>query len=127
MKLTKITNLPLLIFVTVSVCWHTTLMAAPLDALPNSPHPNATLPAMEARIDSFGASFWNFVKGASIVLGLFLVITSLIRIRDINMQKKEGSILGAFFGAVIGGMMSGVAIWLFAFAKTAEDLAGATG
>lgn len=126
MKLLEIKHLPLRGFVAASVLWHTTAIAAPLDALPNSPHPNATLPAMEARMDSLGGSLWNFVKGVAIVLGLILVITSLMKIRDISMGKKDGSIGGAFAGLVVGGMMSSVAIWLFAFAKTAEDVAGAT-
>ena len=76
-------------------------------------------------MDSLGTSLWSFIKGCAIVLGLVLVIASLIRIRDISNGKKDGSIGGAFAGLVVGGMMSSVAIWLFAFAKTAEDITGA--
>lgn len=125
MKTLKISNAPLMLYAIISVCWQTTVMAAPLDALPNSPHPNATLPAMEARVGSLGGSLWSFIKACAILLGLILVISSLLKIRDISNGKKDGSLGGAFGGLVIGGMMSSVAIWLFAFAKTAEDVSGA--
>lgn len=115
----------MLFAVAVSVAWQTSAIAAPLDALPNSPHPNATFPAMESRMSSLGASFWSFIKAAAIVLGLFLVISSLVKIRDISNGKKDGSMAGAFFGLIIGGMVASAATWLFAISKTAEDITGA--
>lgn len=122
--LKKINDKSLVFFVCLSVAWQTSAIAAPLDALPNSPHPGATFPAISERADSFSIAFYNFLKALAVVIGLWLVISSFLKIKAISNGEKEGSLFGAWMGVLIGGMLSTVATWLHVASKTAEDFAG---
>ena len=124
MKPDKYSDKLLTAFVIVSALWHTTAFAAPLDALPSSPHKSATLPAIEQRANSFASTIWAFLKGLAILIGLWMVMSSFMKIRAISNGTAEGSIWGAWAGAFIGGMMAAVGTWLFAVSRTAEELVG---
>jgi hypothetical protein len=122
--LKKINDKTLSCFVFLAVAWETSAIAAPLDALPNSPHPGATLPELSARADSFSIAFYNFLKALAVVIGLWLVISSFLKIKAISNEEKQGSLFGAWMGILVGGMLSTVATWLHVASKTAEDFAG---
>jgi len=122
--LRKFNDRSLQCFVFLAVAWQTSAIAAPLDALPNSPHPGATLPALSERADSFSLWFYNMLKGVAIIIGLWLVISSLIKVKQISNEEKPGSLLGAWMGVLIGGMLSTAATWMYVASKTAEEFAG---
>lgn len=108
-----------------TVVWHTSANAAdPLDALPSSPHPGATLPEISDRADSLVGSVYTFLKALAVVIGLWMVISSFLKIKAISNEEKQGSLFGAWMGILIGGMLSTVATWMHVAAKTAEDFAG---
>ncbi|MGP9666559.1 hypothetical protein [Psychrobacter sp. AOP31-A1-22] len=121
---TRLNDKSLTCFVFLAVAWQTSAIAAPLDALPNSPHPGATFPEISARADSLSIWFYNVLKAFAVVLGLWIVISSFLRIKAISNEEKQGSMFGAWMGVLIGGMLSTVATWLHVGAKTAEEFAG---
>lgn len=120
----KLNDKSLTCFVVLAVAWQTSAIAAPLDALPNSPHPGATFPEISTRVDSLSIWFYNLLKAAAVVLGLWLVISSLLKIKAISNEEKQGNLVGAWMGVLIGGMLSTVATWLHVASKTTEDFAG---
>lgn len=99
-------------------------MADPLDSLPNSSDPGATIPKIGERLETGIGWFYTIIKTFAVILGLWMVISSLLKLKAIANNESDGSMWGAWFGIVVGGMLSGVTTWLWAVGATAEDVAG---
>lgn len=120
----KINNKSLLLFASVYCFAQQVAMAGPLDSLPNSAHPSATIPEIGNRVEGFLGWFYTIIKMVAIVIGLWMVVSGLLKVKARANGEEQGSIWGAWFGIVVGSMLAGVTTWLWAISKTAEDFAG---
>jgi hypothetical protein len=98
---------------------------AALDALPDSPHQDATIPKVAGHFDeTLGIAYKTFT-GFAVVVGLIFIYVGLSRLKKINNDEISGSVASCFWILGIGGAMASLGVVLFSMSKTVES--GTTG